>query len=322
MHAPAAMPNASSSFLYSMYMNRINTMDNNTSNLERTTRKELARRIKQLEKEAKTRKKEKSKATRKFRRLNALKPFEAELIKLQQHLERHNKRMIVLFEGRDGAGKGGAIQRVTHYMNPRHFSVVALGRPTETQRSQWYFQKYACQFPRGGEIVFFDRSWYNRAMVEPIFKFCTEEEHENFMQGVVGFETDLVRQGMILIKFYFSVSKKEQARRFEIRKVNPLKQWKLSEIDLQAQDRWNDFTKAKYEVLKRTHTTLTPWTIVRADSKYLARLNAIKVILNSVDYDGRNDDLDYKPDSKRVLSGAEELENMKALRITEGVFSG
>jgi polyphosphate kinase 2 len=303
-------------------MSKKTKMDNSVFRLERATRKELARRIKQLEKAAKTKKEEKNKAIKKFRRINALKPFEAELIKLQEYLEQHNKRMIILFEGRDGAGKGGAIQRITHYMNPRHFRVVALGRPTESQRSQWYFQKYACQFPRGGEIVFFDRSWYNRAIVEPIFKFCTQEEHENFMQGAVGFETDLVRQGTILIKFYFSVSKKEQARRFEIRKVNPLKQWKLSEIDLQAQDRWNDFTKAKYEVLKRTHTSITPWTIVRADSKYLARLNAIKVILNSVEYDRRNENLDYKPDPKRVLSGAEELEKMKACRITDSVFSG
>jgi polyphosphate kinase 2 len=196
--------------------------------------------------------------------------------------------------------------------------VVALGRPTEEQRSQWFYQKYVSQFPRGGEMVIFDRSWYNRAMVEPVFGFCTEKEHQDFMRGVAGFEQDLVRQGILLIKFYFSVSKAVQARRFEIRKTNPLKQWKLSEIDLQVQERWNEFSQRKYQMLKRTHTLAAPWTIVRADNKHRARLNAIKVILNSVDYERRNGALDYTPDPALVLSGATELEKMTADLLRTG----
>ena len=184
----------------------------------------------------KTLRKESRKALKQYRQFQELKPYEAELIKMQEQLEKDNKRMIILFEGRDAAGKGGAIRQVTHYMNEKHYRVVALGRPSEVQRSQWFFQKYVTQFPRGGEIVLFDRSWYNRAMVEPVFGFCTPEEHRNFMRGVVGFEKDLVRQGTLLIKLYFSVTKEEQERRFEIRKGDPLKQWKLSEIDVQMQE--------------------------------------------------------------------------------------
>ena len=272
--------------------------------------KALFRRIKELEKQNKQLKNEKGKALRRYRKEKEIKLYSAELIKLQEHLERHNKRMVVLFEGRDAAGKGGAIRRITHFMNETHYRVVALGRPTEVQRSQWFFQKYITQLPRGGEIVIFDRSWYNRAMVEPVFGFCTQREHENFMRGVVGFERDLVRQGTLLIKFYFSVTCEEQAKRFEIRKTNPLKQWKLSEIDLQAQDRWDEFTGMKYEMLKRTHTSETPWTIVRADNKHKARLNAMRVMLNSVDYEGRNPRLDYVPQPDIVLSGSREIELM------------
>ena len=186
----------------------------------------LTRRIDELERENARLKKDRSKAIKRYRKQEELKPYEAELIKLQEQLEKDNRRMIILFEGRDAAGKGGAIQRITFYMNSRHYRVIALGKPSQEQRSQWYFQKYISQFPRGGEIVIFDRSWYNRAMVEPVFRFCTEKEHQDFMQGVAGFEQDLVRQSAILIKFYFSVSKDVQAKRFEIRKTNPLKQWK------------------------------------------------------------------------------------------------
>ncbi len=182
-------------------------------------------------------------ARRTLRRDKVLKPFQAELLKLQKHLEIENKRMIVLFEGRDAAGKGGTIRRVTRYMNEKHYRVVALGKPTEENRTEWYFQRYVAEFPHGGEIVLFDRSWYNRAMVEPVFGFCSDSEYEHFMKGVVGFEKDLVRQGTILIKLYFSVTKEEQARRFERRRDDPLRQWKLSEIDVQAQEHWEDFTR-------------------------------------------------------------------------------
>jgi polyphosphate kinase 2 len=208
---------------------------------------------------------------------------------MQKHLEATETRMIILFEGRDAAGKGGTIRRVTRYMNEKHYRVVALGKPTEHQRTQWFFQRYVEQFPYGGEQVLFDRSWYNRAMVEPVFGFCTPEEYDNFMYGVTGFEKDIVRQGTILVKLYFSVTKDEQARRFERRKTDPLRQWKLSEIDVQAQDRWDDFTHQKYEMLRRTHTSWAPWTIIRSNNKVKARLNAIKVILNAVPISARTE---------------------------------
>jgi polyphosphate kinase 2 len=251
-----------------------------------------------------------------------LRPWQVELLKLQRHLESANMRMIVLFEGRDAAGKGGTIRRVTRFMNEKHYRVVALGKPTEEQRSQWYFQRYVVQFPSGGEVVLFDRSWYNRAMVEPIFGFCSDQEYENFMRGVAGFEKDLVRQGTVLVKLYFSVTRAEQARRFARRHDDPLRQWKLSEVDMQAQDRWDDFTERKYQMLKRTGTLAAPWTIIRSGDKQRARLNAIKVILNAVDYPDRDLDLDWVPDRKVVVTGAEEIALMEAERIRKGRFTG
>jgi polyphosphate kinase len=264
---------------------------------------------------------EQRKALRRYRREQQLKPFQVELLKLQQHLEDLDVPMVILFEGRDAAGKGGTLRRITHYMNEKHYRVVALGKPTETQLSQWYFQRYVEQFPTGGEIVLFDRSWYNRAMVEPVFGFCTPDEHRHFMRGVVGFEKDLVRNGTILVKLYLSITKKEQARRFERRRTDPLRQWKLSEIDVQAQEHWDDFTTAKYEMLRRTHRSEAPWTIIRSGDKHLARLNAMRVLLNVLDYPDRNLDLDYVPDADVVVSGAQELELMEADRIRKGKFT-
>jgi polyphosphate kinase 2 len=275
-----------------------------------------------LRNEEKEEKKRQKKAIRRYRREQELKPYQAELIKMHDFLEEKKMRMIILFEGRDAAGKGGTIRRVTRYMNEKHYRVVALGKPTEEQRTQWYFQRYVAQFPSGGEIVLFDRSWYNRAMVEPVFGFCSKEEHKDFLRGVVGFEKDLVRHGTILIKLYFSVSKEEQARRFERRQNDPLRQWKLSEIDLQAQDHWDDFTEMKYKMLKRTHTNTVPWTIIRSDNKHLARLNAMKVILNSVPYERFDPTLDFVPDRQIVVSGARELELMQAYRLEHGQFVG
>jgi len=267
-------------------------------------------------------KQENKKAVRRYKREQSLKPYQAELIGLQQHLEKTSTRMIIVFEGRDAAGKGGTIRRVTRYMNEKHYRVVALGKPTEDQRTQWFFQKYVSHFPRGGEIVLFDRSWYNRAMVEPVFGFCTETEYNNFMRGVGGFERDLIRQGTILIKLYFSVTKEEQERRFARRRNDSLRQWKLSEVDVQAQDRWDEFTNVKYEMLKRTHTTHAPWTIIRSFDKHRARLNAMKVILNSVAYERLNPDLDFVPDPEIVVSGARDLELMEAERLKSGKFTG
>ena len=273
-------------------------------------------------KEIKADKNSENKAEIKRKNEQELKPYQAELIKLQRHLEETNQKMIILFEGRDAAGKGGTIRRVTRYMNEKHYRVVALGKPTEEQRTQWYYQKYISHFPRGGEIVLFDRSWYNRAMVESVFGFCTQKEYDDFMKGVKGFEKDLTRQGTILIKLYFSVTKDEQARRFERRKTDPLRQWKLSEIDVQAQDRWDDFTETKYNMIKQTHSHNAPWTVIRSNDKHQARLESLKVIVNSINYEGRDENLDYALNPKIVISGAREIEIMDAQRTSSGKFIG
>lgn len=264
--------------------------------------------------------KDKRKAVRRYRREQILKPYQAELIRMQQYLEASSTRMIILFEGRDAAGKGGTIRRVTRYMNEKHYRVVALGKPNDQEKTQWFFQKYVRQFPRGGEVVLFDRSWYNRAMVEPVFGFCTNREYKDFMRGVSGFEKDLVRHGTILIKLYFSVTKEEQERRFERRKTDSLRQWKLSEVDVQAQERWDDFTNVKYQMLRQTNTTHAPWTVIRSNDKHLARLNVMKIILNSVPYNRLNPELDFVPDPEVVVSGSRELEMMEAERLKSGKF--
>ncbi|MBF0258936.1 MAG: polyphosphate kinase 2 [Desulfamplus sp.] len=247
-----------------------------------------------------------------------LKPYQAELIRLQEYLEKENRRMIILFEGRDAAGKGGSIRRITRYMNEKHYRVVALGKPTEEQKSQWYYQKYVNHFPRGGEIVLFDRSWYNRAMVERVFGFCSDEEYENFMNGVNCFETDLIRQGTILIKLYFSVDKEEQARRFDRRRNDPLRKWKFSEIDLQAQSRWDDFTHVKWEMLKRTHTWDSPWIIIRSHFKHKARINTMKIMLSSLPYEKLDPDINLTIDPLVVIMGDKELELMEEDRRLRG----
>ncbi len=241
----------------------------------------------------------------------ALRLLQIELIKLQEHLEKNDEKMIILVEGRDASGKGGAIRRITRYMNEKHYRVVALGKPSEVERTQWYFQRYIQHFPKGGEVVILDRSWYNRAMVEPVFGFCTEEQYETFMKTVTRFEEDLIEHGIHFLKIYFSVTKDEQARRFEEREENPLKQWKLSEIDLQMQERWNEFTIKKYRMLKETNTEKSPWTIIRSDDKFIARYNAIKTILNKVDYEGKDERVNFDVDPEIVISSEKELENMK-----------
>ncbi len=253
---------------------------------------------------------------------NSLKPYQVELIKLQNHLEKHNKKMIVLVEGRDAAGKGGAIRRITRYMNEKHYRVVALGKPSDVQRTQWYFQRYVEQFPHGGEIVLFDRSWYNRAMVEPVFGFCTKEEYNTFIKSVPIFEVDLINHGFYFVKIYFSVTKDMQNLRFQERETNPLKQWKLSEIDVQMQERWDDFTLMKYEMLKRTHTRKTPWTVIRSDDKFKARLNAIKTILSHVPYEDKNEELDFTVDPLIVHDGHREIEIMEMDLKDQGKFVG
>ncbi len=264
---------------------------------------ELQSRIRDLEDE-------RTRLERALHRDSPLKPYQIELLKMQRHLEARQIPMMVLFEGRDASGKGGTIRRITRYMNEKRYRVVALGKPTDEQRTQWYFQRYVQNFPTGGEVVLFDRSWYNRAMVEPVFGFCTKKQYRDFLRGVVGFEKDLVRQGMVLVKLYFSVDKSTQAQRFERRRNDPLRQWKLSEIDVQAQEYWDDFTEMKHRMLERTSTGSAPWTIIKSNTKSKARLNAIKVILNAVDYADRNPDLDFRPDSKIVIPGKVELARM------------
>mgnify|MGYP001815966934 CR=1 FL=1 len=265
--------------------------------------KELASRVRDLEDE-------RNRLERRLDKDAPLKAYQIELLKLQRHLEAQSIPMIVIFEGRDASGKGGTIRRITRYMNEKRYRVVALGKPTEQQKTQWYFQRYIENFPSGGEMVLFDRSWYNRAMVEPVFGFCTKKQYRDFLRGVVGFEKDLVRQGIVLVKLYFSVDKETQAQRFDRRRNDPLRQWKLSEIDVQAQEFWDDFTEMKHRMLERTSTGSAPWTIIRSTVKSEARLNAMKVILNAVDYADRNPDLNFKPDPEVVLTGKAELARM------------
>ena len=297
-----------------------NTKQENIIALDESSKLSPEDQVLALRSELETLKSNESKALKRYKKEQELKPYQAELIALQKHLEETKTRMIILYEGRDAAGKGGTIRRISRYMNEKHYRIVALGKPTEQQKTQWYFQRYVEQFPRGGEVVMFDRSWYNRAMVEPVLGFCTPEEHKRFMKGVTGFEKDIVRHGTIVVKIYFSVTKAEQARRFERRKTDPLRQWKLSEVDIQAQDRWDDFTNAKYDMLKRSHTSSAPWTIVRSNNKHAARLNVFKVILNSVPYKRVNENLDFTPDSDIVVSGSREIEMMEADRLNKGKF--
>ncbi|WP_457572735.1 polyphosphate kinase 2 [Desulfolithobacter sp.] len=260
-------------------------------------------------------------ALEKYYNAEELKPYQAELIKLQHHLERTGKKMIILFDGRDASGKGGTIRRVTRYMNEKHYRVVALGKPNSIQRTQLHMKRYIEQFPQAGEIVLFDRSWYNRAMVEPVMGFCTKEQYRRFMKKVTIYEENFIDDGKTtLLKLYFSVSKEEQARRFERRKNDPLRQWKLSEVDLQAQELWDEFTEMKYRLLKKTHTKKCPWFIVRSDDKHQARLNTMKLILSSTKYTGRSRTLDFLPDPEIIVPGNKELKIMEKQRKKHGKF--
>ena len=260
-------------------------------------------------------------ALTKYFRAEMLKPYQAELIKLQQHLERTNKKAIILFDGRDASGKGGTIRRVVRYMNEKRYRVIALGKPTETQRTELHMKRYIEHLPHAGEIVLFDRSWYNRALVEPVMGFCSKAQYKRFMDKVVGFEERIIADQMtFLIKLYFSVSKQEQALRFERRKNDRLRRWKLSEVDLQAQELWDDFTKMKYRLLKKTHTPTTPWFVIRSDDKALARLETIKLILRQIKYTGRSRTLDFSPNPDIVIRGDRELKIMQKQKRKHGKF--
>lgn len=213
-----------------------------------------------------------------------LKKLQIEMVQLQRTVQLEGRRVAIVFEGRDAAGKGGTIRRFIEHLNPRTARVVALAKPTEVERGQWYFQRYVQQLPNPGEIRFFDRSWYNRAVVEPVMRFCTTPQYNQFMQQVPEFEHMLYEDGVELIKFWFSISKKEQASRFKSRRVNPLKQWKISPVDEKAQERWDLYTKFKEEMFSRTHTTYSPWIIVKANNKKHARLESMRYVLSRLQY--------------------------------------
>jgi len=242
-----------------------------------------------------------------------LKPYQAELIKMQAHLERVGKKMIILFDGRDASGKGGTIRRVTRYMNEKRYRVEALGKPSEMQKTELHMKRYIERFPHAGEIVLFDRSWYNRAMVEPVMGFCSNEQYRRFLKKVTAYEENFILDAgkTILLKLYFSVTKEEQSRRFDRRRNDPLRQWKLSEVDLQAQELWGEFTKKKKTLLQKTHTHKSAWWIIRSDDKHRARRETMKLILNSVKYRGRSRSLNFTMDGEIVLSGTKELKIMK-----------
>jgi polyphosphate kinase len=241
-----------------------------------------------------------------------LKPYQAELIKMQTHLERTSKKAIVLFDGRDASGKGGTIRRIARYMNEKHYRVVALGKPTDEQRTELHMKRYIEQFPHAGEVVLFDRSWYNRSMVEPVMGFCTQRQYRDFMKKVGSYEESFISDGTTaLIKIYFSVSKAEQARRFERRKNDPLRAWKLSEVDLQAQDLWKEFTEKKAELLRVTHTDKNPWWVIRSDNKHLARIETMKLILRSIPYRGRSRTLSFEASPDVCVRGDVEYASMK-----------
>jgi len=220
-----------------------------------------------------------------------LRKLQIELVKLQQWVLKNKKRVVVIFEGRDAAGKGGNIRRFSEHLNPRSMRTVALTKPTEIEQGQWYFERYIKELPNPGEIVFFDRSWYNRAVVEPVMGFCTDLQYEKFMSQVPEFEHMIYEDGIKIIKFWFSISKDEQQRRFEARLQNPLKRWKYSPVDQKGQEKWNEYTKYKKTMFSGTHTTYSPWIIVKANDKKSARLESMRYVLSQFDYDYKNDSL-------------------------------
>lgn len=240
-----------------------------------------------------------------------LKPLQIELLKLQNHVKDKGLKILMIFEGRDAAGKGGTIKRITEHLNPRGARVVALDKPSDVEKTQWYFQRYTQHLPSAGEMVFFDRSWYNRGGVEPVMGFCSEEEHKEFLHEVPEFERMLVNSNIILLKFYFSVSKNEQAKRFKERKTDPLKQFKLSPVDAKSQALWDKYSIAKYSMLLASHTEYSPWVIVRSDNKKKARLNCIKHVLKTVDYESKKL-LKFTISNKILIGGDEELKLMES----------
>ncbi len=237
--------------------------------------------------------------------------LQIELLKLQNHVKEKGLKVLMIFEGRDAAGKGGTIKRITEHLNPRGARVVALEKPSDIEKTQWYFQRYTKHLPSAGEIVLFDRSWYNRGGVEPVMGFCSTEEHHEFLREVPEFEKMLVKSGIVLMKFYFSVSKKEQARRFKKREVDPLKQYKLSPVDKESQNLWDKYTVAKFSMLMASNSDHAPWTVIRSDNKKKARLNCIKHILSNIEYPNKVHEVIENTDSDILISGTKEIEIME-----------
>ena len=248
--------------------------------------------------------------------------LQIELMKYQKHIKDNGLRVLILFEGRDAAGKGGTIKRIMQHMNPRGARVVALEKPSDTEVTQWYFQRYVQHLPHACEMVLFDRSWYNRAMVEPVMGFCTDEQNKRFLKDVPMFEEMLVKDGIILIKYFFSVSKEEQMKRFQSRQTDPLKQYKISPVDMLAQDLWDQYTVRKFQMLTESNRTLSPWTIIRSSNKKRARINCIKHLLSSIDYHDKIASEHLIPDSEIVISGIDELKYMEDNLISSSSLPG
>jgi len=235
----------------------------------------------------------------------ALAELQLELLKLQEHIQATGERLVVLFEGRDASGKGSCISRFLARLNPRHARSVALAKPTEAERGEWYFQRYVSHLPTRGDIVLFDRSWYNRAGVERVMSFCTEEQVSTFLRDAPEFESLLVRDGIILFKFFLTIGREMQLKRFHERRHNPFKRWKITEIDLAAIERWNDYTEAQRDVFRFTHTVIAPWTVIRANDQRRARIEAIRTVLAEVSYEGKDESVVGKPDPLIVGDGPE-----------------
>lgn len=240
-----------------------------------------------------------------------LRKLQIELLKFQNYVKDKGLRVLIIMEGRDAAGKGGSIKRLAEHLNPRGCRIVALEKPSDVERSQWYFQRYVAHLPSAGEIVIFDRSWYNRAGVEPVMGFCTQEEHKEFLREVPKFEEMIKNSGIIFFKFYLSVSKEEQKRRFKERLTDPLKQFKISPVDQKSQELWDQYTIAKYSMLLASHTPLCPWTIVQSDSKKHARINIFRHILANVKYPNKIADKNFICDKESVRGGEEEIKRME-----------
>jgi len=305
-----------------------------------TAKKEISEKVKKKPKKLKTKLSEhtafknKEKKKKKNRKPVWVKHFtleyeqglhklQIELLKMQKHVKQEGLRIVALFEGRDAAGKGGTIKRITEHLNPRGTRVVALLAPSDRERTQWYFQRYIQHLPSAGEFVLFDRSWYNRGIVEPVMHFCSDEQNKRFLKDVPLFEEMLVKDGIMLFKFFFSVSKDEQLRRFDSRETDPLKQYKISPVDRMAQQMWDDYSVRKFVMLNETNRTLTPWTMIRSDNKKLARLNCIKYILTNIEYQDKISEEELRVDPEIVVSGIDEIKIMEEhLLTTPGELPG